>query len=120
MNNRWTKQRLKEAIGLHTNIPWDIVYLEVFYSKIRIARIFINGHATPFFAEGYGYDKTGTVLEQFISYYINEKLGIDGAAGVPAVIEKAEQKNIKLEFVCEAKNSFIYKVSNLGGSNAKI
>ena len=108
-----TKKRLQEFIGLNTSAPWNEVFVEINYSpNTGIARLFIRGDRTPFYAGGYGYCKASTVLAQFLNYWVGKNIaaGCCGV-GVDKVQEIAQQNGINLEYLTESKNGKIYKFS---------
>lgn len=113
MTQQYTKKLLKECIGLHTANAWNTVYLAIEMSSTGVARVYINGYKTPFYTNGYGYDKTSTVLADFVSYYANTRIKSWGA-GIDRLTEEALTHNIKIEYITATKTATIYKIENLG------
>lgn len=106
---KFDKKTLKTCVGLNTEIPWNEVIVEVNHSRNGIARLFINGCKTFFYTNGYGYCKNSTLLADFLNYWVGEEISNSGGAGVERVKEDALKKGVKLEYICETKDSRIYK-----------
>lgn len=109
---KWTKEKLKECIGLNTDIPWKEVYLEIKYSNSGRAVLYIKGSPTPFYAGGYGYDKTSQVLSNFMAYYTgNPEAGKDSCAGANVIADTVAKLGIKLEYITQLAHGYLYKIT---------
>lgn len=86
------------------------VFVEINYSpKTRIARLFVQGNRTPFYADGYGYCKESTVLGQFLNYWMGKEISPTCGCGVDKIEQVAKENGACVSFVCETKEGKIYR-----------
>ncbi len=78
-----------------------------------MVRAYLRGESLPFKADGYGYDKRGVVLSEFLNYYVGEDISRNSGEGVEKVIADAAKVGIKLEFICYTLSGILYQFSKI-------
>jgi len=105
-----TKQQLNEFIGLHTECPWDEVYIEIVHSDSGVARAYTRGRALPIAVNGGSYNK---VLSTFLNYYINDHVIDVVSCGLEEIIKTGLELGIQIDSLCDTKSGRLYKFTNL-------
>jgi hypothetical protein len=111
----FTKQQLTECIGLNTDTRWDEIYIELIRSESGVVRAYTRGERLPFYANGYGYDKHGVVLADFLNYWVGKKICINSGEGKQQVIDCAKEHGYLIESLCQTKSGQLYKFSIIKG-----
>ena len=110
----FTKAKLTECVGLTTPCPWDAVYIELVYSPSGTVHAYTRGDKLPFCADGYGYDKNGVVLAQFLNYWHGSNICRNTGQGDAQVIDCAYQHGYKITYVTDTKSGKLFRFAKIG------